>query len=94
MPFPGHARDRELVVAFGPLAKGLISADRETVVLNTELCWIDAVALLAPEVAENAHRSELASICSGSTLPASGDKRAIPGAVRIFRKPATRRWSA
>jgi len=56
---------RELVVAFGPLAKELISADRETVVLNTDTCWIDAVALLAPEVGENVHRSELASICSG-----------------------------
>jgi DNA-binding SARP family transcriptional activator len=56
---------RELAVAFGPLAKELISSDRETVVLDTSVCWIDAVALLSPEVGERAHRSELALICTG-----------------------------
>lgn len=38
---------RELVVAFGPLAEDLISADRETIRLDTDQCWIDALALLA-----------------------------------------------
>jgi DNA-binding SARP family transcriptional activator len=56
---------RELVVAFGPLAAELISADRETVVLNTAVCWIDAVALLSPDVGDSVHRAELASICTG-----------------------------
>ncbi len=52
---------RELVVAFGPLAPELITCDRETISLNTGLCWIDASALLAPELlAQNAHRSDLA----------------------------------
>src|SRR5262245_41031188 len=40
---------RELVVAFGPLANELISADRETIRLKTSSCWIDALAVLAPE---------------------------------------------
>ena len=39
---------RELVVAFGPLARELISADRETIVLNKSACWIDALAIVAP----------------------------------------------
>ncbi len=59
---------RELVVAFGPLAKELISADRETIVLNTSACWIDSLAVLAPDFAQNTHRSELAAYCSGELL--------------------------
>jgi len=57
---------RELVVAFGPLAKDLISADRETVSLKTDACWIDALAVLSPEV--GAHRSDLASHLTGELL--------------------------
>lgn len=37
---------RELIVALGPLADELISTDRETITLRTELCWIDALALI------------------------------------------------
>lgn len=59
---------RELVVAFGPLAKELISADRETIALDTSACWIDALAVLSPEVRDGAHRSELASYCVGDLL--------------------------
>lgn len=59
---------RELVVAFGPLAKELISADRETILLNPDACWIDAVAVLAPDVSVSSHRGELASYCSGELL--------------------------
>jgi DNA-binding SARP family transcriptional activator len=59
---------RELVVALGPLAKELISADRETIVLNTSACWIDSLAVLAPDFAQNTHRSELAAYCSGELL--------------------------
>lgn len=58
---------RELVVALGPLAGELISSDRETVRLNTNLCWVDALAVLGPS-AENVHRSDLASLCSGELL--------------------------
>jgi len=59
---------RELVVAFGPLAKELISGDRETITLNTSVCWIDAVAVLSTEMAPHAHRSELAAHCTGELL--------------------------
>jgi DNA-binding SARP family transcriptional activator/Tfp pilus assembly protein PilF len=60
---------RELVVAFGPLAKELISADRETIVLNKSACWVDALAIVDPEFSsQNAHRSELAAYCSGELL--------------------------
>lgn len=59
---------RELVVAFGLLAKELISADRETIVLNTSACWIDSLAVLAPDFAQNVHRSDLAAYCSGELL--------------------------
>src|ERR1700719_1055344 len=38
---------RELTRAMGPLTGELISANRETIRLNTGLCWIDALALLA-----------------------------------------------
>ena len=60
---------RELVVSFGPLADELIIADRETVRFNTSLCWIDALAVLAPGVAaQNSPRSDLASHCKGELL--------------------------
>ena len=59
---------RELVVAFGPLADELISSDRETIALKTADCWIDALAVLAPEFAQDVHRSELAAYCQGDLL--------------------------
>ncbi len=59
---------RELVVAFGPLAKELIRADREMISLKVAVCWIDALAVLAPDFAQGAHRSELAHHCSGDLL--------------------------
>lgn len=59
---------RELIVAFGPLAKDLISADRETIALKNDDCWIDALAVLAPEFAQGAHRSDLAAACQGELL--------------------------
>jgi DNA-binding SARP family transcriptional activator/TolB-like protein len=59
---------RELIVAFGPLAKELISADRETIALKTADCWIDALAVLAPDFGQGAHRSELAAYCQGEVL--------------------------
>ena len=37
----------ELSLAMGPLGNELISADRETVQLNSNFCWIDATAMLA-----------------------------------------------
>jgi DNA-binding SARP family transcriptional activator len=60
---------RELMCAMGSLAGELISANRETVRLNTSLCWIDAIALLAPQAtAPNSLRSDLAVLCAGELL--------------------------
>jgi DNA-binding SARP family transcriptional activator/Tfp pilus assembly protein PilF len=60
---------RELTQAMGPLSRELISATRETIRLDTSLCWIDAVALLAPQsTVPNSLRSELAQLCSGELL--------------------------
>jgi len=59
----------ELSLAVGPLADELISADRETVKLNANLCWIDATAILAPETtSEGSSRSELSALCTGELL--------------------------
>lgn len=58
---------RELVVSLGPLADELLVTDRETVSLNTHLCWIDALAMLAPDT-QNSPRGDLASLCSGELL--------------------------
>jgi DNA-binding SARP family transcriptional activator/Tfp pilus assembly protein PilF len=59
----------ELSLAMGPLADELISADRETVRLNAKVCWIDATAVLAPEVGSaSASRRELSALCNGELL--------------------------
>lgn len=60
---------RELVVAFGPLAETLLFADRETVRLDTDACWIDGLALLSKEPgAEKGTRGKLAELCKGDLL--------------------------
>jgi len=60
---------RELTRAMGGLSGELISANRETIRLNSDLCWIDALALLAPQSsAPNSLRSELALLCTGELL--------------------------
>src|SRR5258708_28034290 len=69
---------RELVVALGPLADELIVADRDTIRLNTSLCWIDALAILAPAPSQNMAR-ELAALCSGELLERLDDVSASFG---------------
>lgn len=59
---------REISAAFGPLADELIIGDRETLRLNTSLCWIDALAMLAPASTVNPLRSNLAALCTGELL--------------------------
>src|SRR5215469_10179058 len=60
---------RELVAAMGPLADELLSTDREAVLLDGSLCWIDVAALLAPQPpGPNSLRSELLSLCTGELL--------------------------
>ena len=60
---------RELIVALGPLADELIPSDRETVSLNTDLCWVDALAVLAPDLPRRIRiAADLATLCSGELL--------------------------
>jgi DNA-binding SARP family transcriptional activator/Tfp pilus assembly protein PilF len=60
---------RQLSSAMGKLAPELLSIDRETVSLNRDLCWIDARALLAPQlVQQSAVRGDLAALCTGELL--------------------------
>ena len=59
----------ELSSAMGSLANELILADRESVKLNANLCWIDATAMLAPETTSGgSSRSELSALCTGELL--------------------------
>jgi DNA-binding SARP family transcriptional activator len=60
---------RELKLATGALFGELMSVTRETVRLDTGLCWIDAIALRTPQPAEpDALRSDLAALCAGELL--------------------------
>jgi DNA-binding SARP family transcriptional activator len=59
---------RELICTMGPLAGELMSVNRETLKLNVSLCWIDALALLAPQPASPSLRSDLVELCAGELL--------------------------
>lgn len=60
---------RELSCAMGPLAGELIDATLDTVRLNPDLCWIDALAMLSSEpLPPHAHRGDLAAMCTGELL--------------------------
>jgi DNA-binding SARP family transcriptional activator len=60
---------RELVAAMGPLADELLSTDRETILIDNTLCWIDVAALLSPQSpGPNSLRSDLLSLCTGELL--------------------------
>ena len=60
---------RELALAMGKLADELITVDRETVRINTTLCWIDALAILRPKSpADNLLGSDLIGLCTGQLL--------------------------
>ena len=52
----------------GPLAAELISAGKATVGLNTDVCWIDAMALTKSPYADPATRGDLAVLCPGELL--------------------------
>src|SRR5262249_5020902 len=57
----------ELISAMGPLAPELISTGRATVRLNTDACWIDALALLEASSSDST-RTDLAILCRGELL--------------------------
>src|SRR5262245_23984741 len=59
----------EITRAMGPLAHELLKIDRDSVCLNTNLCWIDALAVLDPKMqAGDLLRSDLAALCNGDLL--------------------------
>lgn len=60
---------RELMCAMGPLAGELMSVNRESLRLNGDLCWIDAIAVLAPRAGpSHSLRSDLVALCAGELL--------------------------
>jgi DNA-binding SARP family transcriptional activator/Tfp pilus assembly protein PilF len=54
--------------AMGPLAAELISTAQATVRLNTDLCWIDALALVKSPYSDDSTRADLAVLCPGELL--------------------------
>jgi DNA-binding SARP family transcriptional activator/TolB-like protein len=59
----------ELSAAFGTFAKELIPANRDTIRLNVEACWIDALAVRALDgSAFNSPRGDLLPLCEGELL--------------------------
>jgi len=58
----------DLTSAMGPLAEELIKAGRFTVRLNTDACWIDAIALLKSPYYSDSARADLAVLCEGELL--------------------------
>jgi DNA-binding SARP family transcriptional activator/TolB-like protein len=57
----------ELISAMGPLAAELISTGRATVRLNTNACWVDALALMETS-SSHSSRADLAVLCAGELL--------------------------
>jgi DNA-binding SARP family transcriptional activator/Tfp pilus assembly protein PilF len=57
----------ELTCAMGPLAAELISTGRASVRLNTNACWVDALALLESS-SSHSSRTDLAILCGGELL--------------------------
>src|SRR5215470_10721459 len=64
---------RELTAAMGPLAAELISAGRATVRLDTDVCWIDALALMKSPYSDPTTRADLAVLCRGELLEGFND---------------------
>jgi len=63
----------DLTMAMGPLAGELISTGRATIRLNTEACWIDALALLKSPYSNPTTRADLAVLCPGELLEGFDD---------------------
>jgi DNA-binding SARP family transcriptional activator len=57
----------DLTLATGPLAGELISVGQSTVRLNTDACWIDALALMKSPYSDST-RADLAVLCVGELL--------------------------
>src|SRR5688572_21914237 len=60
---------RELLVSFGSYGDEVIIGDRDSVRIDADLCWIDALAVLNPRPSPlNRVRSDLAALCTGELL--------------------------
>jgi DNA-binding SARP family transcriptional activator/TolB-like protein/Tfp pilus assembly protein PilF len=60
---------RELTSAFGAFAKELISTGQDTVRLNVDACWIDALAALTLDpLALDSPHGDLQALCGGDLL--------------------------
>ncbi|MGH7864646.1 MAG: BTAD domain-containing putative transcriptional regulator, partial [Candidatus Binataceae bacterium] len=60
---------RELSASFGSYGNEVILGDRDSVRIDSDLCWIDALAVLSPEPSPpNRLRSDLAALCTGELL--------------------------
>ena len=60
---------RELSASFGPYASEVILGDRDSIRIESDLCWIDALAVLSPEPSPlDTMRSDLAALCAGELL--------------------------
>jgi DNA-binding SARP family transcriptional activator len=62
----------DLTAAMGPLASELLSTGRATIGLNTDLCWIDALALMKSPYSDSTTRGDLAVLCPGELLEGFG----------------------
>jgi DNA-binding SARP family transcriptional activator/TolB-like protein len=58
----------DLTSAMGPLASELISTGQASVSLNTDVCWIDALALMKSPYSDPTTRADLAVLCPGELL--------------------------
>lgn len=63
----------ELTSAMGALAGELVSTAQATVRLNTDVCWVDALALMKAPYADPATRGDLAVLCPGELLEGFDD---------------------
>jgi DNA-binding SARP family transcriptional activator len=60
---------RELSASLGAYAGEVILGGRDSVCIDADLCWIDALAVLSPQPSPiNRLRSDLAELCSGELL--------------------------
>jgi DNA-binding SARP family transcriptional activator/Flp pilus assembly protein TadD len=70
----------DLNAAMGSLAPELILTGRATVRLNTDICWIDALALVKSPYSDDATRADLAVLCPGELLEGFDEVSASFGA--------------
>ncbi len=58
----------DMTSAMGPLAEELILTGQASVRLNTDVCWIDALALAKSPYSDSSTRADLAVLCPGELL--------------------------